>query len=143
MFEEELKQYCPNAKYLSKARLNNYKLDFTRFSKERQCGVGDVVEAKGFVVWGVLYDVPQNEVPKIDKKEDAPRAYKRKSVQVVLANGMIREAMTYMVREKVGTVPPRKEYLDLYLKGAREHELPEEYIEFLKRIRTKDQIYML
>jgi len=140
MFEAELKEYCPNARFLSKARLNDYKLDFTRFSKaeKRQCGVGDVVKAKGFVVWGVLYYVPENEVPELDKKEDAPRAYERKRVQVVLPDGTIREAMTYMVREKVGTIPPSREYLKLYLKGAQEHDLPREYMELLKCIRTKD-----
>ena len=139
MSEAELKGHCPGAQFLSKARLNDYKLDFTHFSSvNRKCGVGDVVKAKGFVVWGVLYDIPDNEMRELDKKEDAPESYERKRVQVVLPDGTFREAMAYMVREKVGTIPPSIKYLCLYLKGAREHDLPKEYIEFLKRIRTKD-----
>jgi gamma-glutamylcyclotransferase (GGCT)/AIG2-like uncharacterized protein YtfP len=138
MFERELKGYCPGALFLSKARLNDYRLDFTRFSETRQCGVGDVVKAKGFVVWGVLCDAPENEMPELDEKEGASRAYERKRVQVVLPDGAIREAMTYMVREKLGTVLPSREYLKLYLKGAQEHDLPDDYMEMLKCIRTKD-----
>ncbi|RLG57648.1 MAG: hypothetical protein DRN95_05350, partial [Candidatus Hydrothermarchaeota archaeon] len=51
------------------AILENYKLAFTRKSKNRKCGVADIVESQEDKVYGVLYEIKESDLQKLDCKE--------------------------------------------------------------------------
>ncbi len=134
MSSEELGARCPNAEFISVAKLPDYRLDFTRYSEKRQGGVADVVASEGDQVWGALYELPENELPALNRKESAPSVYRHEDVDVVTTSGERVRAMTYMIIDKVPTEAPGKAYLELILKGARERELPVDYLSALERI---------
>lgn len=139
MSSEELQAVCPGAEFLSIARLPDRRLDFTRYSAKRRGGVADIVESTGDEVWGVLYKIPDDELPALDRKEGvAAAAYKRTYVEVIAPTDERVEVLTYTVVKKAPTEPPSRAYLDIILSGAREHSLPVEYVGMLEQITTRD-----
>lgn len=138
MSSEELQAWCPNAAFVSIARLPNHRLDFTRYSEKRKGGVADIVPSEGDDVWGVLYELPTEALPALDRKEGVARgAYRRAHVGVELPSGEHVRAMTYVVVEKEPPQPPSDEYLNHLLVGAREWNLPAEYVAKLERIKPR------
>jgi gamma-glutamylcyclotransferase (GGCT)/AIG2-like uncharacterized protein YtfP len=122
---------CPQHRYLGVARLADHRLAFTRRSVRTRTGVADIVQAPGETVWGVLYEIDDNGLAAIDRKEGHDWAYTRVTLPVRLeAGGPERTAVTYTVRFKEpAQVPPAREYLDLVIAAARERGLPGPYIE--------------
>jgi hypothetical protein len=53
MSYDQMKERCPDSKYVGVTRLNGYKLDFTKISTIRGCGVADIIESKKDCVYGV------------------------------------------------------------------------------------------
>ena len=134
---DELRAWCPSAEFVTIARLPDHRLDFTRYSQRRRGGVADVVPSNGDEVWGVLYDIPSDELPALDRKEGVPNAYQRQDVRVIVQSGERAEALTYTVVQKVPTQLPSQSYIDLILKGAREWKLPAEYVRKLEQIERR------
>ena len=67
----------------------------------------------------------------LDRKEGAPKAYERISVQVRL-NGTMTEVMTYSVtRPESVEIAPHPDYLAQMRQGAVDNELPGSYRNFL------------
>ena len=102
-------------------RLENYKLGFTRHSKDRKGGVADIISSPRDFCWGVVFDVTQSDLDILDEKEGVKYgSYKRLS----LPNGMI----TYEVTKKENFVQPSAEYLDLIIEGAKRYDLPPSWV---------------
>jgi gamma-glutamylcyclotransferase len=123
----ELAAWCPTHRALGPAELPDHRLAFLRRSIRWAAGVVDIVPAPGRSVWGVLYALPLG-AGELDAKEGAGFAYRRRGVEV-LRDGLSFAAFAYEVIEKEpAEVPPRADYLELLVTGAREHGLPEDYI---------------
>ncbi len=138
MSSEELGAWCPGAEFVAVAELPEHRLDFTRYSEKRRGGVADVVPSRGDRVWGALYELPDEELTALDRKESAPNVYRHEYVEVVTPAGGRVRAMTYMVIEKVPTEAPSRAYLDLILEGARERGLPSDYVDSLAQIAARE-----
>ncbi|MFS0883351.1 gamma-glutamylcyclotransferase family protein [Metabacillus niabensis] len=107
------------AKTVGIARLNNYKLVFSRYSHTRKGGVADIVKVNGEYLEGVLFEVPN--FIKLDAREGHPTFYKRKRVKVlIIETGDYVWAYTYeIVRKEIEEVKPSREYCLLIWEGAR------------------------
>jgi gamma-glutamylcyclotransferase (GGCT)/AIG2-like uncharacterized protein YtfP len=126
---------CPGANVLGRARLPDYQLAFTRYSRAEKGGVADIVPEPGAEVWGALYEIDASCFAPLDDYEGAPRAYRRETLRVVDDAGTEREAFVY-IANKTGEFAPSRAYLSQITRGAREHELPEEYVRTLESVRT-------
>jgi gamma-glutamylcyclotransferase len=130
MSSAELGAWCPSHRVLGPAELPDHRIAFLRRSIRWRAGVVDIVPAPGSSVWGVLYELPLG-VGELDAKEGEGFAYRRREVEV-LHNRSPFVAVAYEVMQKEpAEVPPRRDYVDLLVTGAREHGLPEHYIEGL------------
>lgn len=130
---------CPGATIVGRARLADHALGFTRYSRVEKGGVADIVPQPGATVWGALYEIDEACFGTLDDYEGAPREYRRASVVVIDDVDTEREAIAY-VANKVGEFAPASAYLEQIITGARDHKLPDDYIETLERIRTPDGI---
>ncbi len=65
----QMKARCPSAQFICKAILSNYRLDFTWHSTTRGCGVADAVKDSDSIIWGVVYQINDNDISTLDKKE--------------------------------------------------------------------------
>ena len=135
MLERELVAHTPGARSLGEAVLRGYRVAFTRWSERRGGGGADIVEDPNGEAWGVLYEVPDDELPALDAKEGVPTAYRRTTVCVEDAAGVARYVMAYEVVKQPGSYAPAAGYLDIVIEGAREHGLPAWYVERLAALR--------
>jgi gamma-glutamylcyclotransferase len=137
MAELVMEQKCPGHRFLGVARLPDHRLMFTRRSVRTGTGVADVVPVQGESVWGTLYEIDDDELATLDRKEGNGWAYVREPLDVELVgDGSPQEALAYTVKEKEPTeVPPSREYLDGMIAAASERGLPAGYVEALKERR--------
>jgi gamma-glutamylcyclotransferase len=120
----------PEARLVSPARLDGYRLALTRRSIRWQAGVLDIVAAPGESVWGALFELDDAALERLDAKEGAGFAYRR--IEVDLEDG--RRGIAYEVMDKEPVeVPPAPEYSALVLAGARECGLPDDWVSELER----------
>jgi gamma-glutamylcyclotransferase (GGCT)/AIG2-like uncharacterized protein YtfP len=120
------------------ALLKNYELIFPRKSIIQKGGVASIIEKMGEVVYGVIYELNDNEMEKLDKYEGKGYAYDRININVLKDNEEI-SCETYIAK-KEGDFLPSEEYLKKIITGAKINNLPSEYLEKLEKIETEDKI---
>ena len=64
-------------------RLNGYRLAFTRQSANWGGGVLDVVNSADDYILGVVYDIPEEAVSALDRREGAPHCYRREDLSLI------------------------------------------------------------
>ncbi|MGD2201312.1 MAG: gamma-glutamylcyclotransferase [Candidatus Bathyarchaeota archaeon] len=130
-----LKEYCPSAQFLMKALLPNFRVEFRYYSKKRQGGISSIIPHPGGLVNGVIYEIPEDEMLRLDEVESVPQGfYIRETFLVLGDDGGWHEADLYRVVEPEGPYTPAKSYIGLMLEGAEEHSLDPDYIRELKEL---------
>ena len=135
MDTRRFRRRCPGSVVLGRALLRNYRLAFTRYDSHEKGGVADIVAEAGAQVWGALYDIDEACLRALDQYEGAPQAYRRETVRVADDRGVEHQAVAY-VANKTGEFAPGRTYLALIVRGARDHELPEEYVKSIEETKT-------
>lgn len=135
MKTEQMTKRVPSAKVIGRARIVNRHLVCNKRSKNGS-GKANLVHSPGDVVWGVLYEMDESDLPKLDKAEGG---YRRVEVEVLDEQGGPIVAQTYVSKKLTDDTRAYEGYKNLILNGAREHQLPEKYIEDLESIPTKPE----
>jgi len=93
-------------------------------------------------VWGILYELTDNEIEILDTKEGVSKHYLRNKTtrrNITTDDGIfsceVYFANTAMINNNL---LPRRDYLNFLIEGAVEHQLPEDYILVLKGFNTFD-----
>ncbi len=94
-------------------------------------GVATVEPLPGAVVHGVLWQVSGHDLNALDSAEGVPVRYRRDRLVVHTADGP-RDAWVY-IDPRVEAGAPRPGYLERVIGGARQHRLPQRWIDFLHR----------
>jgi gamma-glutamylcyclotransferase len=133
MAADVITRVCPRHRFLGVACLADHRLAFTRRSRRTGTGVADVVATPGSIVWGTLYEVEDDELAAVDRKEGYDWAYTRIVLPVRLAAvGPELMATVYTVRVKEPTeIPPSHQYLELLIAAGRARGLPEAYVAWI------------
>jgi gamma-glutamylcyclotransferase (GGCT)/AIG2-like uncharacterized protein YtfP len=139
----QMRERCPSAKFVAIAELPKHRLKFTRKSKDRDCGVSDVVPGDSKNVWGVVYDVAETDIGLLDKDEGyrpgrdrAANSYVREQ-RHVLRDGDEEHPLLvslYVGNPQPNPPLPNADYKKLLIEGADYWHLPKEYIAELKQI---------
>lgn len=130
---ETLKRHAPHARFISKAILPYFEVQFNFFSKTYDGGVTGVEPAPGKQALGIIYEVPHDEMEKLDIIEGVPTGiYYRQTVTVVDEGGNEHQAETYRTTDPKGPFTPTRRYLSLMIKGAKENGLDPDYINELE-----------
>lgn len=96
-----------------------------------QRGVATVEPFAGAQVHGVLWHVSDDDLATLDSAEGVPVRYRRDRLTVQTAGGP--EAAWVYIDHRVDPGPPRAGYLPKIIDGARQHGLPQRWIDFLHR----------
>lgn len=131
----QMKAHCPSAKFVAAAKLKDHQLVFDMMARMWGGGVADIRPAKGQVVEGVLWEVAEADLPRLDEYEQCPLVYRRQAVEVE-AKGKPAKAFAYVGTRPAGRCAPSRRYLRLLIQGAEEHDLSLPYVEFLESIKT-------
>ncbi|MCX8166848.1 MAG: gamma-glutamylcyclotransferase [Candidatus Micrarchaeota archaeon] len=119
------------------AVLNDHKLIFPRYSRLYNGGVASVKPSPNNVVCGAVFELTEKELKKLDRYEGFPSFYTRKKIRVMDLHGNYHDVITYIANEE-GNYQPSRLYLDIIIQGAKECNLPKEYIAKLEQIETCD-----
>lgn len=138
MNPQRLKERRINYVQRSPAILKAWRLEFNKVASRSPAeGYANIVTDVNGIVEGVLYDMRDSDISKLDKYEGYPEHYCRILV-TVLNDGQEIEAITYIANSnniRTG-LRPSKEYLNHLLNGC--DLLSEEYCNRLKKWETLD-----
>jgi len=123
---KQMKERCPDARFLKRAYLEGYRFVYDGYSDTRKGAVANIVEDKD-KVWGGLFEVSEECIKNLDRCEGYPKVYERKVLTVKDDEGNTYEAIVYL-RKPRDKGKPSEEYRKVVLEGAKDCGLPEEYI---------------
>ncbi|MGJ3237458.1 MAG: gamma-glutamylcyclotransferase family protein [Anaerolineae bacterium] len=133
-----MREWCPEHRLVGKAHLRDWALAFTRFSERWQAGVADIIQQTGAQVWGALYAVSTSDLEALDRKESNGVYYQRIACTAYI-DQQLYDAFTYVVIDKaLDGIPISTAYRDTMLTGARELNLPTDYIAHIVNLPLQD-----
>ena len=133
MASDEMEAWCPEHRFLGRARLRGFRVELRRRSMCWGGGAADIVEAPGEEVWGVVYELADAAFAELDRKEGAGFAYRRREVQVEVDGGRLAALAYEVIDKEPEPVPPTPEYAALVMGAAGERGLPAGYVHRLER----------
>ncbi len=130
---EQMRRRCPSAEFVSIARLPGYRFAIARHSRLRKCGTANIFVDTESDVWGILYDVSEEDLARLDAFEDG---YIREMALVLAGTNGQRplETLVYIAPREEDVPLPNAEYKKLMLEGALYWQLPHGYCVMLESI---------
>jgi gamma-glutamylcyclotransferase (GGCT)/AIG2-like uncharacterized protein YtfP len=141
----QMRQRCPSARFVAVAKLPNHRLAFTRYAKDRGCGTCDGVAEAGQDIWGVVFDLAEADLRRLDESEGyqperplSQNAYIRERREVCRDGKKDKPVLVwlYFANREPDPPLPNAAYKQQLVDGARFWGLPEEYQAQLRRIQT-------
>jgi gamma-glutamylcyclotransferase (GGCT)/AIG2-like uncharacterized protein YtfP len=129
MLSEWLSARCPSATPRAVAFASGHRLSFAKQSKYGS-GKATIEQAPGARVYGVVSELPESELNKLDRAEGP--GYERTELNVHLEDSEDTvDAFTYVAKpmQVDQGLKPCDWYLDLIVAGAQQHGVPPNYIE--------------
>ena len=125
-----IEDLIPKGKFLMKAYLPNYEVQFRKWSNNYRGGISNIVEVPGELVQGAMYECPEGDLTALDYRLDyyVPE-YKRETFLVRGEDGKWYSASLYRLWEPKGPFPPSRRYVEGMLEGAKQIGLSPDYIE--------------
>lgn len=126
----------PSAKKVGVGILERHELRFHKVSKKDGSAKCDAFETKEptHKLYGVVFYISEKDKNKLDMKEGLGYGYKQKDVKIQLNDGETVIAFTYYATDINSELKPLDWYKEHVLRGARENELPIEYIRSIEII---------
>jgi len=135
MSSRRLRSRVPSARFVAVASLSGHELRCHKLSRDGsgKCDAFETGHGNHRVI-GVVFDIPEDEKPELDRKEGLGCGYEEKKVGLVTTDGANLEAITYYATVIDTSVKPYHWYKEHVLIGANEHGLPGRYIEIIATI---------
>jgi hypothetical protein len=123
-------ELLPNGRFVMKAYIPNYQVQFRKWSNNSRGGISNIMETPGEMVEAAMYECPQSDLDTLDFRLDyyVPD-YKREVFKVMGEDNQWYQASLYRLWEPKGPFPPARRYVEGMLEGARQLGLSPEYIE--------------
>lgn len=124
---------APSAVPIGTGYVSNRRLTFDKVSSDGsgKCDI-EISENSTDGVYGVVFQISSAEKSNLDRTEGLGKGYREEKVQVVAPNGKVYEAIAYVATEKDPALCTYEWYKTFVIAGATEHELPIEYVEWLR-----------
>ncbi len=122
-------------KFICRAMLRGCELIFDGKSLRSGASTANLKANREKRVWGVIFEIKEEDVVKLDTYEGVPVNYIRKQFRVQDDMGENYEVWIYH-RPNLRPGKPNQEYLNMLIEGASDYMLPIEYIDQLKKNET-------
>jgi gamma-glutamylcyclotransferase (GGCT)/AIG2-like uncharacterized protein YtfP len=129
-----MRRRCPDSRPLQAGCLEGYRLDFGHYSSGWNGGTADVVADPNHEVWGLIYDLSEEDLQELDNYEGYPEIYTRFQTDIQTRDRRIVDVWVYAVVDKKEFVHPATAYLEIIKKAAIEYNFPEKYRSYLEAI---------
>lgn len=142
----QMLECSPGYRSLGAARLADHWFAFPRYSSAVRSATIGIVENPGGVVWGALYELPEEDMPILDHLHgfdpDGPPNLNEHVIRDVSVQRPGHPepiaAMTYVAVADGRNAAPSARYMTLLLDGARYHSLPKAYVAALQSVKTTE-----
>ena len=133
MHEGRLRERVPSARSIGVALLRGYRLRWHKKSKTDGSGKCDIELSPELdaMVYGVLFKFSLHEKEELDRFEGLRGGYDEKPVEVKVGEGSLMVS-TYFATKTSANLKPFTWYKAYVVNGARQHQLPPDYIAFLE-----------
>lgn len=133
-----LQDRVPSARFVAVATLPAHTLRFHKVSNDGsgKCDAEQTGNPDDRVI-GVVYEISDKEKLALDRKEGLGSGYKEKEVEVTADQKKL-TALMYFATKVDSLLKPYRWYKEHILFGARENDLPAEYIAQLEAIESVD-----
>ncbi|MBM6595085.1 gamma-glutamylcyclotransferase [Microvirga pudoricolor] len=129
-----MRRIAPTATAVAVARLDDHQISFKRCSDPAQAGC-TLDTVAGSETWGIQYELSAEDMATLDKAAGVPAGHwERKSVTLRDAEGAEHESTTYVIPGPSGAYSPPTTYVDPIFRGARDFDLPGDYVAKLEKI---------
>jgi gamma-glutamylcyclotransferase (GGCT)/AIG2-like uncharacterized protein YtfP len=133
MDPRHMTERVPGAQVEGPCRLEGFRLQFNIYSTEWRGGAANLELDPDAHVWGVLWEIPEEECGGLDAFQGHPIFFRREDVVVEGPSGPVL-AWTYRVAHQQGSyVRPTDAYLRLIYAAIRVNGLPPEAMEDVDR----------
>ena len=132
---EQMQRRCPSAQFVCVACLKNYRFAIARHSRLRNCGTANIFADAGSEVWGIVYDVGEQDLTILDGFEDGYRREKAFVLDAGDAQSSV-EVLVYIAEREDNVPLPNPEYKRLIVAGARHWNISESYCSMLEKIQA-------
>ncbi len=121
-------------------RLQGYRLRFNLHGYPRgKSAPANISRDDEAEVWGVLYEITQREMVWLNSTEGVPGwNYRPTWLEAEDQNGTLVPAFTYVAKGLEHDGRPSERYITLLREGAREHGLPDHWVEHLENVKSAD-----
>jgi gamma-glutamylcyclotransferase (GGCT)/AIG2-like uncharacterized protein YtfP len=136
MLTSRLKSRVPSAVVVGTGHLEGYRLAFDKVSDNGSGTCAMRVGTPEDRVHGVLFTVDAAQRSELDRHEGLGLGYQYRPITVTTVNGPC-EAGAYWATSIDETLRPFDWYRDLVLAGAIEHNLPDAYVEALRKVEVR------
>ena len=138
MASHRLLQRLPKARVFGTARLKQHRLNFRKNDdgQSGKCDIEFTADAADFVI-GVVYQISELDRPILDGFEGLGLGYNSKQVELTNTSEETLSAFTYYAIDIDSTMVPYHWYKQHVLRGAIEHDFPQEYLEFISSFESK------
>lgn len=135
---KQMKTRCPSAEIYGKGYLKEYELIFPRKHRNWPAGVASVGNNKEKTVEGVIYQVSDEDLLKLDEAENLKaEEYFRNELIIETEQASI-NAWVYIANPmEEAPYLPDNSYMDRIISGAKQHSLSDAYIRSLIEIETQ------
>lgn len=141
MLTERLRARCKSATIRCTAAIDGYRLAFSKKSRD---GSGKATLSPcsdaGCRVFGAVFDLEASELPKLDEAEGAGNGYDRINDFQVYVDGLLGplNVITYIAASASidPSLKPYDWYLKLIVAGARQHQLPPQYVAAIEAVQS-------
>lgn len=134
MLNSQMKRRLPSARPIGIAWLDNKRMVCNKRGRDGS-GKANLIESVGSITWGVLYEVDQRDLPKLDAIEGG---YRRITLSVRDGNDVPVRAETYVADLTTNDATAFESYKRRLIAGAREHGLPNAYVAYLEEIPSRE-----
>ena len=124
-------EHCPGATMIGPGRLPGYRLEFSVYSDRWGGGAANIEPDPGAHLWGVVWDVSDEDLAALDTFVGHPSYYRREDVRVACGLDDL-DCLTYRVAHQRGFVRPTDEYLNRLRAGMRMQGLPPEALDIME-----------
>jgi gamma-glutamylcyclotransferase (GGCT)/AIG2-like uncharacterized protein YtfP len=131
----QMQRRCPSAKFVCVARLPDYRFAIARHSRLRNCGTANIFAEPDSEVWGIVYEVADQDLITLDGFEDG---YCRERVFVFRMDDGRRplECLVYVAPREDDPPCPNAEYKRLIVEGAQYWRIPQIYLAMLQKLQV-------
>jgi len=144
MSPKRMLQSCPSATVKSIAKLEDHKLVFIGNKDEWAGACGNAVKSKGDLLWGVVWEVSESDMPALQETEKGGNIdFNVPLCKVVTPEGEELECLFFYRQSSEADIGlPSRQYVKVGIQGAIRNKLPQSYVDMLRSVETNNNSKM-